>query len=148
MSIMTIVVAIFVTAALLSIVVLSVFMGRLSVLRGKPRRVWTGPAPAQPFVEFVPNNGKGGFRVAVSRLGGPGLTIGRDPKACDLVIRDWYVSARHARIWLDSQGLHIEDLKSTNGSWQNDRRVEQATFKFGDPIRLGRTSFRLLAIDG
>ena len=142
-----VVIAIFVTAVLLSIVVLSVLLGRRSTNWLPPRRIWTAPVPTGRVVEFIPDGQKRGFKVDIAKLNGSGLTVGRDPRVCDLVVRDWYVSSRHARIWLDIQGLHIEDLKSTNGSWRNDRRIERTTFGFGESIRLGRTSFRLLALE-
>ncbi|MEQ1694252.1 MAG: FHA domain-containing protein [Hyphomicrobiaceae bacterium] len=140
-------IAVFVTAVLLSMVVLSVVLGRLSTKLPPPRRIWTAPVPTGRIVEFVPDGQKQGFKVDIAKLNGSGLTVGRDPRVCDLVVRDWYVSSRHARIWLDTEGLHIEDLKSTNGSWQNDRRIERTTFGFGESIRLGRTSFRLHALE-
>ena len=153
MSATTVVIAVFfVTAVLLSVVVLSVVLGRLSTnwpprSWQPPRRIWTAPVPAGRVVEFVPDGQTQGFKVEIAKLNGAGITVGRDPRFCDLVIRDWYVSSRHARIWLDPQGLHIEDLKSTNGSWQNDRRIERTSFGFGESIRLGRTSFKLLALE-
>lgn len=140
--------AIFVTASLISLVVLSAYFGQVSMLAPAPHRTWTGPVPSGRFVDFVLDGRQKGFRVEISRLKGDGLTIGRDPRSCDLVIHDWYISARHARIWLDSNGLHVEDMKSTNGSWQSNRRIERATFRFGEPIRLGRTSFKLMAVEG
>ena len=148
MSATTAVIAFFVVALLLSAVVLSMVLGLLPTeWSPQPRRIWTAPVPAGRVVEFIPDGQKQGFKVEIAKLNGMGLTVGRDPRACDLVIRDWYVSSRHARIWLDAQGLHIEDLKSTNGSWRNDRRIERTTFGFGESIRLGRTSFKLLSLE-
>jgi hypothetical protein len=48
-----------------------------------------------------------------------GLIIGRKPKQANLVISSNSVSAAHARVWPDAsgQGLMIEDLKSTNGTF-------------------------------
>lgn len=148
MSATTVAIAVFVTASLLSIVVLSVLLGQTMMAQRSPRRIWTARQDhGTSFVEFVPEGSKQGYRLELAQLAGRGITIGRDPQLCDLVIRDWYVSSRHARIWTDGNGLHIEDLRSTNGSWSNDRRIERATFSFGETIRLGRTSFRLLAVE-
>ena len=38
---------------------------------------------------------------------------------CDVRVRDApYVSARHARVWTDDDGVvWVEDLGSTNGTW-------------------------------
>lgn len=94
-------------------------------------------------VAFVPEGGGRSFRLTSSQLNGRGLTVGRNHDVCDVVIRDGYVSSRHARIWRDQSGLHIEDLKSKNGSWYKNRRIAKATFKYGEVIRLGRVSFSL-----
>jgi len=112
------------------------------------------PLPAQPRVErlrthpfgdiaFVPEGGGPSFQLTSSLLDGRGVTVGRDPRVCDVVVRDAYVSSRHARIWRDRDGLHIEDLNSTNGSWYKDRRIARTTFTYGEVIRLGRLAFSL-----
>ncbi len=56
------------------------------------------------------------------------MLIGRDP-SCAIVIPDRQVSRRHARIWVDTQGVWLEDLASKNGTHVNGRRV-------GEPVRL------------
>ena len=48
--------------------------------------------------------------------------IGRDP-SCGIVIPDRQVSRRHARVWMDAQGVWLEDLASKNGTHVNGRRV-------------------------
>lgn len=145
---MTTVIALFAAASLIAGTTLLILLGKQRIRWGAtPHRIWTAPAPRGRFVEFLPDGHKTGYRLEMSKLGGHGLTIGRDPRKCDVVVRDWYVSARHARIWLDNEGLHIEDLKSTNGSWRNNSRIERSSFGLGESIRLGRTSFKLLAVE-
>ncbi|HVE69979.1 MAG TPA: FHA domain-containing protein, partial [Thermoanaerobaculia bacterium] len=47
------------------------------------------------------------------------------------------VSRRHARITLSGDGCLLEDLKSANGTYVNNNRVERADLKQGDLIRFG-----------
>lgn len=51
------------------------------------------------------------------------VLIGREPD-CTIVIPDRQVSRHHARLWVDAQGVWLEDLASKNGTHVNGRRVE------------------------
>jgi len=65
------------------------------------------------------------------------ITIGRDP-VHPVVIDDLKISRNHARILMENGHLLFEDLKSTNGSFINGRRVTRATkLRNGDLISLG-----------
>ena len=66
------------------------------------------------------------------------LTIGRAPDN-GLVLRDGRVSRHHARLYGRRGALLLADLGSTNGSWVNDRRVEEMALGEGDRIRVGDT---------
>ena len=66
------------------------------------------------------------------------LTIGRAPDN-GLVIHDTRASRHHARLYGRSGVLVLADLGSTNGSWVNDRRVDEIAIGAGDRIRLGDT---------
>lgn len=46
-----------------------------------------------------------------------GLTIGRHPDLCELVLEDVAVSHRHARLSYTADGLAVEDLHSLNGTY-------------------------------
>jgi S1-C subfamily serine protease len=56
-----------------------------------------------------------------------GLTIGRDPRRCEIVIDDPTVSSHHARLRVTSRtgsgGFVVEDLRSTNGTFVDEKRV-------------------------
>jgi len=50
--------------------------------------------------------------------------LGRDP-SCDVVIPARQVSRYHARLSPKSDGMHLEDLGSKNGTFCNGKRVEE-----------------------
>jgi len=58
-----------------------------------------------------------------SRLHQGGLMIGRDGQVVQLHVNDTSVSRMHAKIYSQSGELMIEDLKSTNGTIVNGRRL-------------------------
>ena len=71
-----------------------------------------------------------------------GITIGRSDGA-DLSIVDAFVSHMHARILRRGSYHFVEDLGSTNGTYLNDRRVEDdAQLKVHDSLRIGQTTLR------
>jgi predicted component of type VI protein secretion system len=65
------------------------------------------------------------------------FVIGRDPK-CDVVIDNPGLSRQHCRISHMGGMFHIEDLKSSNGTYLNGERVDGAPLKDGDQIRIGK----------
>jgi len=67
--------------------------------------------------------------------------IGRG-KDCTLTIIDPSVSRIHTKISVERSGaLTIEDLKSSNGTFVNDERIEVATIHHRDIIRFGNVEF-------
>ena len=66
-------------------------------------------------------------------------TIGRAPE-CDIQIDDPGISRTHARIDLTGSPSVI-DLGSTNGTWVDGRRVQQAPLHDGANLALGSTTF-------
>ena len=64
-------------------------------------------------------------------------TIGRAPRA-DFNVDAALVSRLHCRLSATDDTLEVEDLKSTNGTFVNDRRVERAGLATGDRLRVGR----------
>ena len=72
------------------------------------------------------------FRTGMGRT-----VVGRD-EACDIVLRDGTVSARHAEIIVRPEGCTITNLMATNGTRVNGRDVQNAQLTDGDVVRLGR----------
>jgi FHA domain len=72
------------------------------------------------------------------------LTIGRGGQN-DLVLEgDDFASARHARIEPRGDGVWVQDLESTNGTYVNGERVVGALrLAPGDILRVGETDLRL-----
>jgi len=72
------------------------------------------------------------------------LTIGRGGQN-DLVLEgDEFASARHARIEARRDGVWVQDLDSTNGTYVNGSRVLGAhRLATGDVLRVGETDLRL-----
>ena len=71
-------------------------------------------------------------------------TVGRDGDSGIRLARDEFVSARHARIEPRADGIWIDDLGSTNGTFVNDARVKSArALRAGDVVRIGSTELRL-----
>ena len=69
--------------------------------------------------------------------------IGRSSKV-DIQIDEESISRNHAVIELDGDELVIRDLKSTNGTFVNDRPVEKRGLRDGDQVKIGRTIFKFL----
>jgi serine/threonine protein kinase len=64
------------------------------------------------------------------------VTVGRD-RACAIVLSHPAVSRKHARITLSGTQVMLEDLKSANGTYVNNTRVERTKLKAGDVVRFG-----------
>ncbi len=90
-------------------------------------------APRATLREIRPDGSSQSFLVE-----GRPLTIGRGTDN-GLVLRDSRASRHHARIYGRQGALLLSDLGSTNGSWVNDRRVQEIALGEGDRIRIGDT---------
>ena len=64
-------------------------------------------------------------------------TVGRGPRA-DFVVDVALVSRVHCHLSTSDSGLAVEDLRSTNGTFVNDKRIRQSPLRVGDRLRLGR----------
>jgi len=72
------------------------------------------------------------------------LTIGRGRQNDIALPNDDYISARHARFEPRQDGVWVQDLGSTNGTYLDRGKVSGPTpVPLGVPIRIGRTSLEL-----
>jgi hypothetical protein len=63
-----------------------------------------------------------------------------------LVVGDDHASNHHARFQFAHGAWYVEDLKSTNGTWLNGRRMFAAQrLKKGDKIKIGRTIIQVIS---
>ena len=76
-------------------------------------------------------------------LVGP-VVVGRAPDS-GLCLDASGLSRHHARLVPGEEGVLVEDLGSTNGSFVNGQRVQRAVARPGDEIGFDRMRFRLVA---
>jgi FHA domain-containing protein len=115
---------------------------------GRPRvdqtAVFVMPAiesPKATLREIRPDGSTQSFVVD-----GRPLTIGRGPDN-GLVLQDSRASRHHARIYGRQGALLLSDLGSTNGSFVNDRRIQEIALGEGDRIRIGDTVLVVEEVD-
>jgi pSer/pThr/pTyr-binding forkhead associated (FHA) protein len=76
-------------------------------------------------------------------VAGP-VVIGRAPE-CDISVHAEEISRRHALVKPTQEGLSVEDLGSSNGTYINARRVQQGFLNAGDELRLDAVRFIVVA---
>ncbi len=74
------------------------------------------------------------------------VVIGRTV-SCDLRVPLSSVSRQHCEIRIDNDELVLRDLGSSNGTFVNQARVQEATLQAGDEITIGPVVFTM-TIDG
>jgi pSer/pThr/pTyr-binding forkhead associated (FHA) protein len=72
--------------------------------------------------------------------------IGRK-EDCDLRIPLAEVSRKHCRFVVEGESLRLEDLGSSNGTYVNGKRIQEAIIKPGDNVQIGPLTF-VVQIDG
>jgi hypothetical protein len=81
-----------------------------------------------------------GNRFPVTKAG---LTIGRDPAKCTVVLSDDSISKEHAWIVPVENGVAVIDRNSANGTYVNSTdspRINKVVLRHGDRVYLGKTS--------
>jgi adenylate cyclase len=69
-------------------------------------------------------------------------TIGR-VTGVDFIVDAALVSRVHCRLEAREEAVDVVDLKSTNGTFINDTRVERGQARQGDRLRVGRVEFQI-----
>lgn len=74
-------------------------------------------------------------------IGDISMLIGRS-ESCDIQVLEGHPSREHARIAEKAEGLLVQDLHSTNGTFVNNHQIEDATVvKEGDLLKFGDEVF-------
>jgi pSer/pThr/pTyr-binding forkhead associated (FHA) protein len=92
---------------------------------------------------FVVVSGPGLREGATIDVAAP-LVVGRDPTSGIRLDGDEFASGQHARIDPGADGVSVEDLGSTNGTFVNGERItKRRALEPGDVLRVGETELRL-----
>lgn len=70
------------------------------------------------------------------------VIVGRGTQ-CDIVFPGTHLSRQHAKFTVKTDHLELRDLGSANGTFLNDKKIEQANVRAGDRIRFDVYSFRV-----
>jgi hypothetical protein len=98
----------------------------------RPRSAWALVVEASPTL---------GVGSAIALLPGERVVVGRAPES-DVVLNDTFVSARHASVEAVPEGLLVEDLGSTNGTYVDGEELEGRLFVGpGERVAVGDTVF-------
>ena len=82
---------------------------------------------------WVLESPEGTFRLTPGAV----KTVGRTPRA-DFILDAAVVARLHCRLTAAADNLEVVDLRSTNGTFVNDKRIATARLKSGDRLRIGR----------
>ncbi len=93
------------------------------------------------LVWFKPNGNRKDFAL------GPGTTVIGRGDGCSLQIPLVGVSRRHCEVICDGDVVKVKDLASSNGSYVNNDRVNEAEFQAGDRLVIGPIVFTV-QVDG
>jgi pSer/pThr/pTyr-binding forkhead associated (FHA) protein len=75
------------------------------------------------------------------------LTVVGRREDCDLRIPLGEISRKHCRLIKDGEALRVEDLGSSNGTFHNGQRIQEAVIQAGDTVQVGSIAF-VVQIDG
>jgi hypothetical protein len=106
---------------------------------GGVRSARPGPRTGKLVVVKSPDLGEG----SMFELNSAQLTIGRGRQNDIAIGTDEYASARHARFEPRQDGVWVQDLGSTNGTYLNGARLDRPRrLTQGDVVRVGETDLR------
>lgn len=95
----------------------------------------TVTGPRDTLGRFTILNGtRAGERLG---LGGSGIRIGREAGICEIVLENPKVSRLHAEVVSLEGRVLLVDRNSSNGTYVNDRRIDQQVLQDGDIIYFG-----------
>ena len=89
------------------------------------------PALTSPTLRYSDLDGEHFFALRAEQT-----SIGRSPDQ-DLVLKEAYVSRRHALINRQNGGFELVDQNSSHGTFLNGKRVDRAKLTSGDALQFG-----------
>jgi len=96
-----------------------------------------------PYWSFIADSSwLSGQEFPLQALPGTSVTLGRSSQ-CDIVFAGTHLSRQHASILVGRDSLTISDMDSANGTFVNGKRVQEASLKPGDQVRLDVYTFRV-----
>ena len=98
------------------------------------------PAASHAFLLVLSGTDPGRLHV----LDRPEMVIGRS-RFADIHISERALSQQHCKLTRHGENHRLFDLGSTNGTFVNDMRVQQADLKPGDVVRTGETVFTYMS---
>ena len=144
------------------IVLLYLFIWRIVRSASRDFRTGSGMLPAQESVLMRPTEAASLGLTSVKRaklvvIKSPALDAGEEVPVDSMPVAigrggqneipldgDEFASAQHARFESKRDGLWVEDVGSTNGTFVNGARVTTARrLSKGDVVRVGQTDFRV-----
>lgn len=88
-------------------------------------------ASKSPTLHYIDLDGEHTFTMK-----GDSAAIGRSPDQ-DLVLKEAFVSRRHALILRQNGGFELVDQNSSHGTYLNGQRIQRAQLKSGDSVQFG-----------
>lgn len=107
------------------------------------------PTPSSGNAKVVVNDVAWQIKAMTGPLSGKTVAIdsskiiGRDP-AADIIISGGHISRRHAEMLLRDGQLWVRDLNSSNGTYVNNRKVDETALYLGDEIKFDAVIFRVV----
>ncbi len=86
---------------------------------------------------------EGGPQTGLTYVLGPGNTIAGRAADAGIFLPDVTVSREHVRFSVDTSGLSMSDLGSTNGTYVNSQRIAAGMLKEGDELMIGKYHLRV-----
>lgn len=71
------------------------------------------------------------------------MTIGRDPSV-EITLADQSISRKHAKLTKEGNHVRLTDLKSSNGTFVNDKRIDTVLLQKEDMIKIGSSILKFL----
>ena len=87
-----------------------------------------------------------GPRAGLTYVLGDGETLAGRSNDVEIFLGDVTVSRHHARFTVDAEGLRVEDLRSTNGTYVNADQQDTSRLQPGDEVIIGK--FHLVVAGG